>query len=141
MSNKLKKTSENVSFSLSRWFRKMYSNAPTTFLVTAAGICYAIFLFGGGLFALINQPPPAISLDSGRILFLYPDLSNQLGADTFISVILYSLGFFGVLSIYQSTKSAAKPKQAYMLLIAGIALLALSYLFLESAIWYKLNPS
>ena len=141
MSDKLKKTSENVSFSLSRWFRKMYVNAPTTFIVTTVGICYAIFLFGGGLYALINQPAPALSLQSGRILFLYPDLSNQLGADTFISVILYSLGFFGVLSIYQSSKSAAKPKQAYMLLIAGVTLLLLSYVFLESAIWFKLHPA
>ncbi len=139
--SKVRKTSENVSFSLSRWFRKMYSNAPTTFIVTTVGICYAIFLFGGGLYALITQPAPALSLQSGRILFLYPDISSQLGGDTFVSIILYSLGFFGVLSIYQSTKSAAKPKQAYMLLIAGIALLALSYIFLESAVYFKLNPS
>jgi hypothetical protein len=141
MSEKLKKTSENMSFSLSRWFRKLYANAPITFIVTAAGLAYAIFLFGGGLFTLINNPAPAYPLENGRILFLYPDISNQFGADTFISVILYSLGFFGVLSIYQSTKSANKPKQAYMLLIVGVALLALSYIFLETAVFYKLNPS
>ncbi len=130
-----------MSFSLSRWFRKLYQNAPTTFLVTAIGMAYAIFLFGGGLFTLINGPPPAYPLQNGRIIFLYPDLSNQFGADTFISVILYALGFFGVLSIYQSARNATKPKQAYMLLIVGVALLAISYIFLESAIAYKMNPS
>jgi len=141
MSDKLRKTSENMSFSLSRWFRKLYQNAPTTFVVTFAGLAYAIFLFGGGLFTLINQPATAYSTSSGTIYFLYPDISNQFVADTFIAVFLYALGFFGMLAIYQSTKSAYKPKQAYMLLIVGITFLLISYLFLEGSIHFKQYPS
>ena len=30
------------------------------------------------------------------------------------------LGFVGLLAIYQSTKSAYKPRQAYMLLVIGV---------------------
>jgi hypothetical protein len=54
-------------------------------------------------------------------------------------VILYALGFMGLISIYQSSKSAYKPRQAYMLLVIGVALLLLSYIFLEGSILYKLN--
>jgi hypothetical protein len=138
MSGKIKKTSEDMSFSLSRWFRRMSTNAPPTFLVTITGIAYAIFLFGGGLFTLINQPLPAYIGEGGSpIYFLYPDISNQFGADTLISATLYALGFVGLLAIYQSSKSAYKPRQAYMLLIIGISFLLLSYIFLEGAIQFK----
>ncbi len=142
MSDKLKKTSENMSFSLSRWFRKLTTNAPSTFLVTATGLAYAIFLFGGGLFALINNPIPSYyNSNTGVFYFLYPDISNQFLSDSIISIILYALGFVGLLSIYQSTRSAYKPRQAYMLLIAGITFLLIAYIFLEGSILYKLNPS
>jgi hypothetical protein len=138
MTTKLKKSSSNMSFSLSRWFRKISTNAPTAFLVTAVGISYAIFLFGGGLYALINHPPPSAYINN-QFYFLYPDLSAQFISDTLISVTLYVLGFMGLLAIYQSTKSAYKPRQAYMLLIIGVALLLLSFVFLEGSISFKAN--
>ena len=136
MTSKIKKSSSSLSFSLSRWFRKISTNAPSTFLVTAVGISYAIFLFGGGLFTLINRPLPS-AYYNGRFFFLYPDISSQFIADTIISVILYALGFVGLLAIYQSTKSAYKPRQAYMMLVIGVALLLLAYIFLEGSIQFK----
>jgi hypothetical protein len=136
MSGKIKKTSENMSFSLSRWFRKASTNAPTTFLLTVLALGYTLFLFSGGLFALINKVQPVYSTNSGYI-FLYPSISNQFGADTFISFSLYALGFVGLLAIYQSSKNAYKPRQAYMLLVIGVTFVLISYLFLEGAINYK----
>jgi len=137
MSGKIKKSSENLSFSLSRWFRKM-STAPTTAIITVVGISYAVFLFGGGLYTLINQPVPSYyNENTQQFYFLYPDVSEQFGADTIISVALYALGFIGLLTIYQSTKSANKPRQAYMLLISGVTFLLLAWIFLESVMIIK----
>ena len=138
MTTKLKKSSSNISFSLSRWFRKISTNAPTAFLVTAVGISYVIFLFGGGLYTLINHPSPSAYVNN-QFYFLYPDISSQFISDTLISVTLYVLGFMGLLSIYQSSKSAYKPRQAYMLLVVGVALLLLSFVFLEGSIAFKAN--
>jgi len=138
MTTKLKKSSSNMSFSLSRWFRKISTNAPTAFLVTSVGISYVIFLFGGGLFTLINQPSPS-GYFNNQFYFLYPDISSQFISDTLISVTLYVLGFGGLLSIYLSTKSAYKPRQAYMLLVVGVTLLLLSVVFLEGSIAFKAN--
>jgi hypothetical protein len=138
MTSKIKKSSSSVSFSLSRWFRKLSINAPSAFLITAVGISYAIFLFGGGLYTLINHPQPSAYVN-GQFYFLYPDISSQFIADTLISVTLYALGFLGLISIYQSTKSAYKPRQAYMLLVIGVALLLLSYVFLEGSIEFKVT--
>ncbi len=138
MASKIKKSSSDVSFSLSRWFRRLSTNAPTVTLITILGLSYAIFLFGGGLFTLINHPIPVyIGQGGSPIYFLYPDLSSQFGGDTFVSVSLYVLGFVGMLMIYQSSKSAYKPRQAYMLLIIGVAFLLMSYLLLEGSISFK----
>ncbi len=138
MTSKLKKSSSSMSFSLSRWFRKISTNAPTAFLITSVGIAYVIFLFGGGLYTLINHPSPSAYINN-QFYFLYPDISSQFISDTLISVTLYALGFVGLLAIYQSSKSAYKPRQAYMLLVVGVALLLLSYVFLEGSISFKAN--
>ena len=138
MSEKIKKSSENISFSLSRWFRRISTSAPSTTIITVVGISYAIFLFGGGLYMLINQPIPSYYNEgTGQFYFLYPGVSEQFGADTIISVALYALGFLGLLTIYQSTKSANKPRQAYMMLIVGVTFLLLAYIFLESSMIIK----
>jgi hypothetical protein len=138
MSSKIKKSSSSVSFSLSRWFHKISTSASSTLVITAVGISYALFIFGGGLFTLITHPLPSAYV-SGRFYFLYPSLSSQFISDTVVSVILYALGFVGLLIIYQSTKSAYKPRQAYMMIVIGVTFLLLAYIFLEGAIAFKLS--
>lgn len=127
----------SVSFSLSRWFHKITTNAPSLTLITVAAVAYAIFIFGGGLYTLIIQPLPSAYFN-GVFYFLYPDLSYQFISDTVITVILYALGFAGLLMVYQSTKNAYKPRQAYMMLIIGVTFLLLAYLFLEGSYNFKL---
>jgi hypothetical protein len=138
MSGKIKKSSEQMSFSLSRWLRKVTTNAPTLSIVTIVGMIYAIFMFGGGLYTLIEQPIPSYyNSATGTFYFLYPSLSYQFVSDTIISATLYLMGFVGLLAIYQSAKNATKPRQAYMLLVIGVTFVLLSYLFLETAIIAK----
>jgi hypothetical protein len=136
MSSKIKKQSSNLSFSLSRWFQTIKTTTPISLILTIVGVGYSIFLFGGGLYTLITKPAPAY-LGNTQIIFLYPSISGQFISDTIIACILYAFGFAGLFAIYQSTKSAYKPRQAYMLLIVGVTFLLLSYVFLEGAISYK----
>jgi hypothetical protein len=136
MSSKIKKSSSSVSFSLSRWFRKISTAAPSTLIITVVGLSYAMFIFGGGLFTLISHPLPS-AYYNGKFYFLSPSISSQFISDTVVSVILYALGFLGLFIIYQSTKSAYKPRQAYMMLVIGVAFLLLAYIFLEGAISFK----
>jgi len=137
MSSKIKKRSSDVSFSLSRWFRRIQTTAPSTIILVVAFIAYSVFLFGGGLFTIITAPPPAYYSSSGVFYFLYPSISSQFISDTIIACILYALGFAGLFAIYQSTKSAYNPRQAYMMLIIGVTFLLLSYVFLEGSISFK----
>ena len=127
-----------MSFSLSRWFSKISTTKPSSFVISVIVLAYAIFLFGGGLYTIISSPLPAFYTGQG-FLFIYPELGQQFVADTVIAVMLYAIGFAGLLAIYQSTKYAYKPRQAYMMLVIGVTLLLLAYIFLEDAILIKLG--
>ena len=138
MSKKVKRSASSMSFSLSRWFRRISTAEPSSFAVTLIIVAYAIFLFGGGLYTIISSPLPAFYTGS-TFIFLYPDLGQQFISDSIIAIMLYVIGFVGLLAVYQSTKYAYKPRQAYMTLIIGVALLLLAYIFLEDAILIKLG--
>ena len=138
MSKKVKKQTSSMSFSLSRWFRKISTAKPSAFVISIIVIASALFLFGGGLYTIIEKPLPSAYV-SGRFYFLYPDLGGQFISDTVISVMLYAIGFIGLLAVYQSTKYAYKPRQAYMMLVIGLALLLMAYIFLEDSILIKLS--
>jgi len=138
VSKKVKRRTSSMSFSLSRWFRRISTARPSSLAITIIVIAYAVFLFGGGLYTIITQPLPAVYYGQ-RFLFLYPELGSQFVSDTVIAVMLYAIGFVGLLAIYQSTKYAYKPRQAYMMLVVGVTLLLLAYIFLEDAILIKLG--
>jgi len=138
MSKKFKKRASSTSFSLRRLFDKISTTKPSSLAISVVVLAYAIFLFGGGLYTIISEPLPAFYTPSGFI-FIYPDLGEQFISDSVIAVMLYAIGFVGLLAIYQSTKYAYKPRQAYMMLVIGVTLLLLAYIFLEDAILIKLG--
>ncbi len=138
MSKRVKKQASSVSFSLSRWFRNISSSKPSSEALIVAVIAFTAFLLGGGLDTITTQPPITVYTGT-RFFFIYPDMSLQLGMDTVFSGLLYAAGLIGLLLIYRSTKSAYKPRQAYMTLIIGVALFILAYMLIEWSILFKLN--
>ncbi len=138
MSKKVKKQASSMSFSMSRWFSRISTAKPSSLIMTIIVVSSAVFLFGGGLYTVIIQPLPSAYYNN-RFYFLYPDLGAQFVSDTVIATTLYAMGFVGLLFIYQSTKYAYKPRQAYMMLAVGVALLFLAYIFLEDSIQIKLG--
>jgi hypothetical protein len=137
MSNKVKKQASSMSFSLSRWFSRISTAKPSSLIFTVLVMGTALFLLGGGVYDLINQPLPAVYYNS-RFYFLYPSVSEQFLFDTVISVMLYLVGFVGLLTLYQSSRHAYNPRQAYMAMIVGAGLLLIAYLFLEYFIHLKI---
>ncbi len=132
-------TQSSMSFSLSKWFKKITTTHPSAWIISAIFIGYALFLFAGGLFTITSEGilPSYFDSTNNKFYFLYPDISNQFVSDTVVSLMLYLMGFVGLLAIYKSAKSAYKPRQAYMLMIVGISFVLLSYIFLEGAIAIK----
>jgi len=137
MSRTVKKNISSLSFSLNRLYRTLTTARPSNLIIPFVAIGFAVFLFGGGLYDIIMKPLPAVYY-GGRFLFLYPQLSEQFISDSIVAMTVYSLGIIGLLMIYQSTKYSYKPRQAYMMLMIGIVLLLLAYIFLEATIQIKL---
>ena len=138
MSRTVKKKVLSLSYSMNRFYRKISTAKPSTLIISIICIAFAIFLFGGGLYNIIMKPLPAVYY-GGRFYFLYPELGAQFITDSIVATVLYSLGIFGLIVMYQSTKYAYKPRQAYMMFLVGIFLLFLAYIFLEVTIRIKLS--
>jgi hypothetical protein len=135
MSHKVKRKAYSESFSFERWLRKLSEVRPSSFAITIILIAYAVFLFGGGLFTIVSPIFPPYT--GSTFLFIYPELASQFISDTIIAITLYGMGLAGTLVLYQSTKYAYKPRQAYMTAIIGTSLLLLAYIFLEYVIVIK----
>ncbi|MCJ7469261.1 hypothetical protein MUO74_02020 [Candidatus Bathyarchaeota archaeon] len=137
MSRKVKQKISSVPFSLNKLYRKISTAKPSTLMLAIAAMGIAVFLFGGGLYDLIMRPFPAIYYNSQIYLVDPRGLSEQFIADSVIAMTLFSLGMGGLVIIYQSTKNAYKPRQAYMMLMMGFILLFMAYMLLEIMIQIK----
>ena len=138
MSDKVKKQASSLSFSLSKWFKRISTMKPSTFIVSTVVIGAVVFLFSGGLYDIIVQPLVAF-YNGQRFYFLYPEISSQFIFDTVVAAILYIVGFIGLMSIYQSSRHAYNSRQAYMTMIIGATLLLIAYVFLEYFVHMKLS--
>lgn len=138
MARKAKRTLSSLSYSTQKLYRKISTTKPSAVVLSVIAIAVTIFLFGGGLYNIIMKPLPSVYY-GGRFLFLYPRLSEQFIADSITAMILYSFGIIGLIAMYQSTKYAYKPRQAYMMFLVGVALLLIAYIFLEVTIRIKMG--
>lgn len=97
----------------------------------------SIFLLGGGIYDILEQPIVAF-ISGGRIIPYYPQaLNEQLLGESIASMILYSLGVIGLVLMYQSTKYAYRPREAFTTLLIGLVLLLMGWGIVE----YFLFPS
>lgn len=139
MSKTVKKRVSSMSFSLNRLYQRISTAKPSTLIISILVIAFATFLFGGGLYDIIVRPLPSFYSTSVGFLFLYPQLSEQFITDSMIAMTLYSLGVVGLIVMYQSTKYAYKPRQAYMMFMVGAILILMAYIFLEVTIRVKIG--
>lgn len=135
MARRVKKTFTSLSFTLQKLYRRLSAAKPSNRVLALIVIAIAIFLFGGGLYLIIVKPFPAVYY-GGRFLFVYPQLSEQWVSDSIIAMTLFAFGVVGLLLIYQSTKYAYNPRQAYLVFLMGAALVLISYISIEAILHY-----
>ena len=128
------KRMSSLAFSLQKTYERILNAKPSTFLVSAVAVAATLWLLGGGVFNLLEQPPIWYASQSGEVLAFYPGLTNQFVLGSMIVMILYALGVLGFLIAYRSTKYAFNPRQAYRFLLVGIAMILIGYLLVEQRI-------
>lgn len=138
MARKAKRTFSSMAFSFQKLYRQISAIKPSNIILAAITVAITIFLFGGGIYLIIVKPYPAVYY-GGRFLFVYPQLSEQWVSDSLIAMTLFAFGVIGVILMYQSTKYAYNPRQAYIIFMVGAALLLIAYISFEVIIEGKLK--
>lgn len=138
MSRTVKKSASSLSFSANKLYGTITTIKASNLLIPTLAVAFAVFLFLGGVYDLIQRPLAAVYYN-GRFIILNPYLSEQFVSDSIIAAITYSLGVIGLIVVYQSTRYVYKPRQAHMTLIVGLTLMLMAYIILEVAIHIKLS--
>ncbi len=134
----MKRKAASLSFTLRRLWNKITTYKPSIWVISGVIIALSIFLLGGGIYDIIEKPIP-IGIRGGRVITFYPyGINEQLLGESLLVMILYGLGVAGLILTYQSTKFAYRPRQAYIMLLIGISLVTLSYIFVELSLRQKL---
>jgi hypothetical protein len=132
---------ESLSFRIRRLYRRIVTAKPSVFVIAVIIAGLSIFFLGGGVYDILERPLIAIPLGT-QILFFYPGTINeQTILDSAFAMVTYFFGLLGLLLMYQSTKYAYRPRQAYMLLLIGVAFLVIAYFSIENLIVEKLTTS
>ncbi len=138
MVSRTKTRLSSLGFRLQRALRKITTAKPSLAIIAITIVALTIFLLGGGIYNILTKPPPVVPYGTG-VLFFYPSIHEQVIHESLVVMLSYGLGIAGVFSIYQSTKYTYKPRQAYILLLTGIVLLLISYIYLENLLWLELT--
>jgi len=134
----MKRKASSLSFTLRKLWNKITTYKPSIWVISGVIIALSIFLLGGGIYDIIEKPVP-IGMRGGRVITFYPyGINEQLLGESLLVMILYGLGVVGLILTYQSTKFAYRPRQAYIMLLIGISLVTLSYIFVELSLRQKL---
>jgi len=131
----------SFGFTARRTYRKITTAKPSVFVVAAIIAGASIFLLGGGIYDLLEQPLLGIPIGT-RILFFYPGtLSDQTILDSMFAMVSYFFGAMGILLMYQSTRYAYRPRQAFMFLLIGAMFFLIAYFLMENLVYQKLTTS
>jgi hypothetical protein len=138
VSRRIEKWLTSLGFSLRKSYKRMVTAKPSVFIIAIIVVALSVFLLGGGIFDILQQPLSVIPYGGG-VLFFYPGLQNQVVYESVGVMIVYAIGVAGILLMYQSTKYAYKPRQAFMILLVGVVLILVAYFYFENLISSKLT--
>lgn len=132
MARKAKKEMSSIMHSLERTYWKIVTIKPSTLAVGIAAIAICTFLFGGGIYNLLQEPAIVYPYAPGKFFSYYPQrLNDQVVLESAFVMILYVFGVTGLVLTYQSTKYTNNSRQAYLMLFIGLLLLIMAVLGIE----------
>jgi len=140
VTNRIAKWFASFGFTMRKAYWKIITAKPSIFIVAAIVTAFSLFLLAGGIYDILEQPLSAIPWGS-NIIFFYPyTLQAQAVIESVGVMIAYAMGVAGILIMYQSTKYAYKPRQAFMMLLSGVVLILIAYIYIEGLVFSKLFP-
>jgi hypothetical protein len=96
-------------------------------LITWVIILLTVFIAGGGMYDLLDDPPVLFPGPQGSWVAVHPYMSEQTLNESLVSMILTFFMFGGMLAAYKSSQVTYDTKRANTLLIIGITLIVLGF--------------
>lgn len=103
---------------------------PFTSIITFILVSVSIFILGGGVYDVMEQPISILPTPSQPI-FYYPGMTDQTLTESINFMFFLIIGFFGGFLCFRSTRYAYRPREARMLLLIGIAMLIFAFIGCE----------
>ena len=114
---------------------------PTPSKALGLAAIYAIlFILQTGVVYLVYREPPALGADSqGDPIFLYPGIQDSFIVEGIVASILIFTASTGFLLLYQASKYSYNRKLALRIMVIGMFMIVISYVFLQYMIAVKLG--
>lgn len=132
LTNRIKRSFSSLAYLMQKTYWKIVTARPSMLVITAIVMAASIFLLAGGVYNLLEEPL-VLWWSGERFIFYYPySLNEQFVLESVFIMIFYALAAAGLLLMYQSTKYAYRPRQAFILLLTGSLLILAAYICVES---------
>ena len=117
---------------------KMPSTRPSTTLITLLLVAFVIFVLGGGIYDIMENPPSILPSSSNPI-FYYQGMSEQTLNESAYFIIFLIMSVSGGYLILMSSRMGYRPREAKMLLLFGIAMMLIATTFSEVVLNKKIS--
>ncbi|RJS92993.1 hypothetical protein CW705_02055 [Candidatus Bathyarchaeota archaeon] len=142
MSKKIRRKDSNPSESISirKIYAKVASFRPQRSVIAIMLVAISIFLLGGGIYDIFMEPLPVLPVGGGRFLSYIPyRINEQLLVGSIGVMILYALGFLGLILIYHSIRYMHNRRHALIMVGIGATLLIIAFTMIESILFWIMH--
>lgn len=110
----------------SRSIKKGRITIPKNY-ISIAVIAFCLFIIGGGVYNILEEPNSMISLSSTSYSFLHPYTSEQTSTEAYVVMLVDSFLIAGLYMTYRSTQVAYNRAAANRWLMFGIILIIMGF--------------
>jgi len=140
VTRRIKRKFSSLTYLARKTYWKMVTAKPSLLVIAFAAIGLCVFLLGGGVYDILQEHLLIGYPAGGSLVSYFPRaLHEQVLLGSLTVMIVYAMGVAGFLVTYQSTKYAYKPRQAFMLLLTGVTLIFIAYLYIENFLYLKMS--
>jgi len=140
VSRKLRIKNPSRGYSIRKTYLKIATYRPSRSLIAAIVIGISIFLLGGGIYDIFMEPLAVLPVGAGRFLAYIPyRINEQLLVGSIGVMILYAMGALGLILIYHSTRYVHNLRHASILMAIGAGLLLISFITVESILFWIIH--
>jgi hypothetical protein len=102
-----------------------YGQRASMKFVAIAAVIFCIFLIGGGIYDLLENPPSILPGPGDSWIAIHPYMGEQTLNESFVNMVLNSLTFVGMVLALKSTQIVYDSKRANTMLIISLVLILL----------------